>query len=228
MALRIGGTAQRLGADFIVDASGRARQIVRTLGVQRRVYDRLVGAIGVLASGAGATFEESWTEIEACSDGWWYSSPLPDGCLIAGYMTDADSDTARAAHAAAGWELLLGRTTHLRKRVPARGYRLQGPIQRLAADSSRLEQVAGDGWYAVGDAAAAHDPLSSQGIASALAAGMAAASAIATGCLAEYEDWAHHEYAYYLAEWLGYYALERRWAGSPFWQRRHRLLEQLQ
>ena len=54
-------------------------------------------------------------------------------------------------------------------------------LRVVAADSSCLEVVEGDGWCAVGDAAAAYDPLSSQGITTALASGAWAGQAIAGG-----------------------------------------------
>ena len=48
----------------------------------------------------------------------------------------------------------------------------------VTACSSRAAIVAGDDWIAVGDAAAAFDPLSSQGVAWALESGLMAAQAI--------------------------------------------------
>jgi flavin-dependent dehydrogenase len=228
LSLQSGGVVQQLDAGFVIDASGRARRLTRLLGIGRRVYDRLVGAVGVLAPVGEVCDARPGIEIEASPDGWWYASALPDGRLVAGYMTDADGETGKRARTSDGWKALFDQTTHLRKRIADHDYRLQGPLQRVAADSSRLERFAGDGWCAAGDAAAAHDPLSSHGITSAVCAGTHAAHAIAADHPVDYEEWMRHEYAYYLAQWLGYYALERRWAGSPFWQRRHRALEQLQ
>lgn len=231
LSMKTGDGPCRIDADFLIDASGRARQIARrTLHIERRVYDRLVAAVGILAPGMGDPDLDSFTQIEAMTDGWWYASLLPDGRLAAGYMTDADRKTASEARAAAGWMSLLEGTVQVRARVAAHGYRLQGSITRTSADSSRLSHVAGDGWCAVGDAAAAYDPLSSQGIASALLTGTWAAQAVADrgrGGIATYKERMRHHFARYLAEWLNYYALEQRWPGSAFWQRRHRALGDL-
>jgi hypothetical protein len=89
--------------------------------------------------------------------------------------------------------------------------------------------VAGDGWLAVGDAAASHDPLSASGIARALDSGAHAAVAIhallARGDeapLAAYAERQTRGFELYCDTWARYYQIEQRWPGSPFWSRRHR------
>ena len=89
------------------------------------------------------------------------------------------------------------------------------------ASTSWLDRIAGPGWAATGDAAAAFDPLSSQGIVTALVMGREAGR-VAAGTVRpeEYEA----QYASLLEEHLAllkaYYGLERRWADSDFWRRR--------
>jgi flavin-dependent dehydrogenase len=107
------------------------------------------------------------------------------------------------------------------------GYVLRRLLRPLPAGSSRLDHAAGKGWCAVGDAAAAHDPLSSQGILAALESGRRAGEAIsssAPGAMAVYDESMSEAYARYLAAWLGYYALEQRWPRHEFWRRRHQAL----
>ena len=53
------------------------------------------------------------------------------------------------------------------------------PPRVLPAETSRLDRIAGPGWLALGDAAAAYDPLSSYGIGSAMGSGFYAGQAIA-------------------------------------------------
>ena len=97
----------------------------------------------------------------------------------------------------------------------------------VAAGSSLLTQPVGDGWIAAGDAAAAHDPLSSLGIGSALAGGRVAARAVAAtldgdvSARGAYIEQLRSDYARYLWERHAYYADERRWSSMPFWERRH-------
>jgi flavin-dependent dehydrogenase len=162
-------------------------------------------------------------------DGWWYATLLPDARLVIGYMTDADLATERGARTVSGWTSLLAETQQIRHRVTQYGYRLESPPLLVPAESSCLEEVEGEGWCAVGDAAAAHDPLSSYGITAALNSGIWAGQAITgqIGGLAEYAERMRHAYAYYLAQLMGYYALEKRWPASTFWRRRHAAPEAL-
>ena len=80
---------------------------------------------------------------------------------------------------------------------------------------------------AVGDAAAAFDPISQQGVTWALESGLEAARAIDAHlsgdlrALDRYADWVESEFASYLQIRDEYYAQERRWPESTFWRRRH-------
>jgi flavin-dependent dehydrogenase len=228
--LSSGRTRRDVCAGFVVDASGRARSFVRTQGAKRRVYDRLVGVIGVLRPTGDGTDSDTFTLIEAARDGWWYGSGLPDGRLVIGCMTDADLAAESRVRSAACWNSMVKETVHVRDRVGRGQFQLEAPPRLVAADSSRLDTMTGPGWCVVGDAAAAYDPLSSQGILSALAGGISAGKAIAgaeSGGLAEYEDEIRHAYAAYRARWMAYYAQEQRWPASPFWRRRHDALDSL-
>jgi flavin-dependent dehydrogenase len=95
------------------------------------------------------------------------------------------------------------------------------------APTFRLDRVAGANWLAVGDAAAACDPISSQGIMNALEDGIRAAMAIfdaLDGRSDGYELYTKYlgaRYTDYVANRNCFYGLERRWLKSPFWRRRH-------
>jgi flavin-dependent dehydrogenase len=216
--------------DFVIDATGRSRWIGRALGVRRRVYDRLVGVVATLHPKAALVDRDSFTTVESVQDGWWYATVLPDGRLAIGYMTDADLAVRSGARTASRWMALLDQTLHIRQRATTHGYKLDGAPRLICADSSYLATVAGDGWCAVGDAAGAHDPLSSQGITAALVSGVWAARALAKardGGIDEYKQRMQQAYARYVANWMTYYTVEQRWPASLFWQRRHVALEQL-
>jgi flavin-dependent dehydrogenase len=81
--------------------------------------------------------------------------------------------------------------------------------------------MCGEGWIACGDAAAAFDPLSSQGLLGALAGGVAAAQAICaedTGTALAGIAVRHREIrAIYEARRSTAYARERQWPDRPFW-----------
>jgi len=238
--LVVGGRETTVRAGAIVDASGRTAVLARAEGVPRAAYDRLVGVVGTLiptdVEGDPAFDQDSLTLIEAVPDGWWYAARIPGGRLVVAHMTDADIAASRGVRSPSGWSASLADAPRIQERVRRHGYRLDAALRVVPADSSYLRDVGGDGWCAVGDAAAAHDPLSSFGITGALAGGEQAARAILVdggslhvgrGELNEYARRMRQTYAGYVAQWLGNYALERRWLGTPFWARRHGLLERL-
>ena len=144
---------------------------------------------------------------------------------MAVYMTDADLLPRHRGSWRAFWHARLQQTTHTRARLPA--FDLQAVPRVVAANSSRLDRVSGRGWLAVGDAAMAFDPLSSQGLMHALASGMRAGEAL-NGCLAgeaaamgEYDRKANEVFREYSRLRGVYYGREQRWPQSVFWRRRH-------
>ena len=215
--------AGSLRAGVIVDATGRASTFARSQGVERVADDRLVGVVGWLAATGAAVDEDSRNLVEAVPDGWWYAALHPSGRLVVAFMSDGDVVAGGRLHGAGPWWSATGATRLVSGRLARHGYRLAGPPRAVVAASSRLRTASGPGWLAVGDAAAAYDPLSSQGITCALATGLWAAGAIAEGGEAaprRYADRVADLYWGYRALLGAYYGLERRWAASPFWRRR--------
>jgi flavin-dependent dehydrogenase len=220
-------------ADFVIDASGRAARLARLLGTRRVRYDRLVGVAAYLDSGtvddtSARQDEDSFTLVEAVETGWWYSARLPGGRLVAAYMTDSDLLDHAAARGVGGWLALLEQTEHTRRRVTEGGYARPSAPRVLAAHTSRLSTIAGAGWLAVGDSAAAYDPLASYGISAALGAGFYAAAAVADylggrlDALSDYARLIDRAFARYLVMRDEHYLAERRWPDATFWQRRQR------
>ena len=157
----------QLRATFLIDATGRAAVLARRQGANRLNADRLVGLAGVLAARSRESDRpedecDSCTLVEACADGWWYSALLPGRRLMAVYMTDADLLRRHRGAWHAFWQARLQQTIHTQSRL--RAFDLQAVPRVVAANSSRLDCVSGRGWLAVGDAAMAFDPLSSQGL----------------------------------------------------------------
>jgi flavin-dependent dehydrogenase len=99
-------------------------------------------------------------------------------------------------------------------------------LRTTVAPSFQLDTVAGDGWVAVGDAASAYDPISSQGVYKALADGLRAGSALATHLagdatsLAQYRAALAGRFDGYLAQRNHFYGVERRWPEASFWRKR--------
>jgi flavin-dependent dehydrogenase len=216
-----------LEVDFVADATGRPSWLARRLGARRLRYDRLVGISTLLVSPTPAA--DTYTLVEAVPDGWWYSALLADGRLAVALLGDGDllprgllgpeSDPAI-------WGRLLRETTATRERVEAHGYEAGAPLQVLPAESSRLDTILGEGWLALGDAAAAYDPLSSHGVASAMGSGFYGGHAIADLLAGReearlaYLDVMQRAYGPYLDLLREHYSRERRWPEAPFWRRR--------
>jgi flavin-dependent dehydrogenase len=218
------GSRRRFRARQLVDATGRRAVIARGRGARRITWDRLVGIVSFHAPRSAEDSLAAGTLIEAVEDGWFYSAVLPDRRLVIAYMTDADLYAKARKASPTCWQQRLEGSVHTRARAQACDL-AAGPVIR-AASSSRLDRASGRNWLAVGDAAAALDPLSSQGICQALQSGLAAADVIGE-CLARRGPAgrslaARHQgdFDAYLLARRRYYGLERRFADAPFWRRR--------
>ncbi|QAU45677.1 NAD(P)/FAD-dependent oxidoreductase [Bradyrhizobium guangzhouense] len=222
-AIMPNGATQHLSARYIVDATGSRSVVARQMGARQIPLDRLSFVYGFFDQPQAAASSQL-TLLEARELGWWYRARLPDHRLAIAFASDAsivrDHNLARASE----WLALLRATSHVAQAIEA--YRLKDIVVR-AAPSFRLDCVVGANWLAVGDAAAACDPISSQGIMNALEDGLRAATTIAdvldgrsdsSGFYARYLD---ARYADYLANRNYLYSLERRWPKSPFWRRRY-------
>ena len=199
----------------VVDASGRTATVARAQGARRRRVDRLVAVVWELA-GTRARDGDGTTLVEATPEGWWYTAPAPRHHRLAAFLTDADLLPPRAQR----WEALTP-PPHVRAALDGR--RPVAPPRATDASVAHLDHVAGPGWLATGDAVASFDPLSSQGIVTAVALGRAAGeAATAPGEAYAYAAAVERVVAGHLADRLAYYALEDRFPSSPFWARRRR------
>ena len=89
------------------------------------------------------------------------------------------------------------------------------------ASSARASKICGPGWVAIGDCAQSYDALSSQGLWTGFRGAEIACNGLLSGELDSYIAWSDAIFADYLNERSNYYAMEQRWAGNRFWQRRH-------
>ena len=229
-------------ARFVVDATGPKACFARDRGASRTFLDRLVCAYGFFGPGGGSGLGSgagsgagpgagfpALTVLEATEYGWWYGARLPRQRLAVAVATDPEILRERGLGRRAGWSAHLAGTRHLARwvgRVDSESP-LEGDLVLRAAPTFRLDRSGGPRWRAVGDAAAAYDPLSSQGIHKALADGLEAAEEIARalavgGELSEGEHFEHvaRRFEGYLADRNYFYGLETRWSGAPFWARR--------
>jgi flavin-dependent dehydrogenase len=208
-------------ADGVIDATGRRSVLTRRLGGDSTVRDRLV-AVAVQYR-ADLDTVGRYTLIEATTDGWWYSAPLPDDQLIVMRMTD--SDLLGGVKRRAGWQERLDASRSTRERVAGSSI-VRGP-KVAAATSHRLHRPPRtDRWLAVGDAALAVDPLSGSGVQRAVDTGVKGALAMDRWLdgdrsgVERYERELDDAFEAYLDRRRDYYGLETRWSERPFWRRR--------
>ncbi|MFI6586309.1 NAD(P)/FAD-dependent oxidoreductase [Embleya sp. NPDC050493] len=220
------GRREVVGCDWVVDATGRRATVATgSGGARRHTHDALVALHLTLADPTEPDTDAS-TLVESGADGWWYTALLPGDRRLVVYFTDADLPAARAGDPAR-FRALLAETSRVGRRLAGWPLPAHAAPRRAPAHGAHLDRVCGAGWIAVGDAAAAFDPLSAQGILSALYTGLTAGHTV-DACLAGRRD-APDVYRARLADLLrayrrnhrDAYAAERRWSDHPFWQRRH-------
>jgi flavin-dependent dehydrogenase len=225
VTLRSGRAVRSVRCRWLVDATGRRAAIARRLGARTRRYDQLVALHLTLPAGPGDN--ESLCVVEAAPDGWWYTAPHhPHGRTVA-YFTDADL-APRGRETLLALPRLLAAAPHTAARAGAFPPQ-PSRIRRAAAHTARLDPVAGDGWIAAGDAATAFDPLSAQGVLTALYSGLCAGQAVdaaldgVPGALDGYPARLEETFSSYLRAHRMVHRAEIRWPNRPFWERRHRL-----
>jgi flavin-dependent dehydrogenase len=230
-------------ARYLVDCSGRRAVVAGALGVQTVDHDDRLFAYAQWYSLVGAD-DDRYTRIEAAPHGWWYSNRLPgnDGNetrRLVVFHSDKDLPAARTAVRREGFDRLLDESTHIAPLLKAKGYQACGTIRGAPANSQRLQDFCGEAWMAVGDAAQAYDPLSSQGIDKALRTASHAGHMIhyaLTDCpqgttgldsrnayVHRYDEQQRQLWQTYLSQRDFYYGVQPRWSDQPFWQRRRQL-----
>ena len=164
------------------------------------------------------------THLEAVEYGWWYAARLPNDTLLVMLTTDAETFKVMNLNHSATWFNLLEKTANTRKWIAGARMIDEHP-ECCPAPSFRLDQLRGRHWLAIGDAASAYDPITSQGIIKSLIDGISAAATIAQylqhgdDSLDIFEQNVIARYQQYLEMRRYFYRLEKRWPGSEFWRK---------
>lgn len=217
-------SGERVECRWLVDATGRGSTIARRLGAGRLREEGLAAVGGFGVPRTPDRFDR--TVIEAVPEGWWYGAVLPDGEAV--LMLYVDPRTVPSIRP--DWIQALERTLYMRQFFPPSGF--GGDLFVREAGGSRLRSFHGTNWVACGDAAIAFDPLSSQGIYSAMYTGMAAAKAIVATergddtALARYTARLEEIRRVYSARLASTYDDVNRWTNAPFWAARRRAAPQ--
>ncbi len=217
-------------ADFVVDASGTRAVFARQRGSFKLNDLSLVcmAARFPLLNHDQLNDEKlnhdkeisGLTHIEAVEQGWWYGAHLPDRSLLLTFYSHAATVKAQRLQHTENWLALLAKATNSKSLI--RSNQVADEIQSFVAPSYCLNQLSGRNWLAIGDAASAWDPITSQGITKAIANGIEAAQFIGSPenefTFAQTIKKMHQNYLTMRSQ---LYQLEQRWPESSFWQKQH-------
>ena len=161
-----------ISTKWVIDATGRKAAIGRKFGLKRERTDEQMAAVNWI--NAPVEDIDHATRIKSVSDGWWYTSLLPDHSRVISFQ----SLPATVARMHKNPELFFEKFND----AVLLPYKVTPDlsIQSMAVDAGVIkpEAVTAKGLLCVGDAALSFDPLSSQGIFFALYSGIKAADAI--------------------------------------------------
>ena len=221
---------ETVAARFIVDASGQQGLIGRKLALRRpdeqfrnlAMYSYFTGAEKLPSP------DETNILVESYPDGWTWVIPLHTGETSVGFVMDnkaAQEAISEHGPQAAYLRQLEGtaRTKELLRNATQTGE------PRIIRDWSYVsEEVAGDGYVLVGDAACFIDPLFSTGVHLALSAGIMGAAYVTTALKdpgmreaagREYKELYYRQYGLFRELAALFYASNRT-VDSYFWEAR--------
>lgn len=221
-----GSSGKRVAARFVVDATGARSVYARRMGAVRRSQDRLVSVTARFRLPDDGEFARL-TFLEAVEYGWWYAARLPDRHIAAAVATSHALYKQLRFDRRDTWLAALSRTRHLAVLLSGAAP-VDDSFAVCIAPSFILDRACGDHWLAVGDAASAYDPISSQGIYKALCDGLHAGRLLATllrggssdDGLREHQLRLDAGFAEYRRQRAFFYDREQRWQQAPFWVER--------
>ena len=220
-------------ARFIVDASGQSALLGRQLDVRR--WDPLFQNLAVYGYFVGArrlpTPDETNILVESYAHGWFWNIPLHTGWMSVGAVVDSRIGQEGMRRSSPPRFLMEQVAQAPYTRQMLRGANLAyGPF--VIKDWSYVsDEVVGDGYILVGDAACFVDPLFSSGVHLALMAGVLAAAYVTTALkdpsLGEaagdvYKNLYYKEYGHFHDMAALFYSSNRT-VDSYFWEARRLL-----
>jgi FAD-dependent halogenase len=228
------GAGERLAqASFIVDASGQSALLGRQLGVRR--WDPLFQNLAVYGYFAGAQRlpapDETNILVESYPHGWFWNIPLHTGWMSVGAVVDSHIGQEGMRHGAPQRFLMeqIAQAPYTRQLLQDANLAC-GPF--VIKDWSYVsDEVVGDGFILLGDAACFVDPLFSSGVHLALMAGVLAAAYVTTALKDPsiraaagrvYKDLYFKEYGHF-HEMAALFYSSNRTVDSYFWEARRLL-----
>ena len=219
--LWINGCEHSVHARLLVDASGKAGCLG---GIRQRTASVTLAAFAYWSE---VPFNGTETRVEDGPECWYWGAPLPDGTFNATVFFDPDRYKAVGRNGLeALYRSLLAGSSLLRDCLHGR---LVQPVRCCDATSYASKEPVGNNWIKVGEASFSIDPLSSQGVQTAMGTAVGAAAVINTllhrpGS----SDLAIEFYRTRQSEMIirhhqlatGSYALQQSYYDTLFWKRR--------
>jgi flavin-dependent dehydrogenase len=216
--------------DQVIDAGGLAAPLARRLGVRRALNDELV----CLHARLPAAALPAQSLVEACAYGWWYAARLPACASSSAHpgsergeeallmlATDLPVLHALRLNQPARWLQALRATREIGPRLALSEDRTDIALQPSLAASARLVELAGNGWWALGDAAFSTDPISAYGLTRALQQALLLADAFSgPQPQTAYVRAMEASFREHSDLQSALYARQSRWPRSAFWQAR--------
>lgn len=218
------GPDRCIDARFVVDASGHNGRFASDRGAKRLPLDKLFFAAAYFKLPEVFEFPRQ-TLLEAVDYGWWYAALLPSRRVVVNIATDLTVIRQRQLNTQTGLLDALAQT-HMISTWPMAEHIEPDSLRVRTLPVFRLDVPCGDNWIAVGDAASAFDPISSQGIYKAVVDGWEASQVIAAKLSGN--DRHSEPYRQYIATNFDdfvrnrnyFYSQEQRWPQSSFWRNR--------
>ncbi len=163
-----------LTAALVVDATGRTAAFARRQDVTSQAYGDLT-AVAALVPYHADMPEDGRLLVAACETGWWSATPTPSGAIVATFY--GRNSRRGGLSALEWWTRGLDSAPIVRQRLG--GAPLPDGCAVFAAFPRIVRPMHGAGWFAIGDAAACHDPLSGHGVIYALESAFRAAEMVA-------------------------------------------------
>jgi flavin-dependent dehydrogenase len=216
-AWRVHGRRESIEATYLVDATGRRGRLG---GRKQRVS---APTLALYAYWRDVPIEGPETRVEAGESQWYWGAPLPDGSFNATVFVEPSSDRMAGE---ALYDCLLERSRLLR--ACRRGRRIT-PVACCDATCYFDERPIGGNVVKVGEASFSLDPLSSQGVRSAMGSALHGALAIHTlinrpesdNAVIEFMRTRQQEAVGQHKSWAGaLYSEAARRFDTPFWNRR--------
>ncbi len=211
-------------ADTVVDASGTRGVFAAQRGSKKDSSDPLVCLAMRFALAKGSRSVSRMTHLEGVEYGWWYAARIPDETLLVALYSDVEAIKAKGLNHAENWQSALQAAPNTSE-LAADLVPLDARPRGFPALSYRLDKITGRGWLAIGDAASAYDPITSQGIVKSMTDGVLAAEVLAAGAesgcneLPKFGREVAARYEQYLEMRTHLYRLERRWPEARFWKK---------